>query len=149
MKLALLMIIVHSKVFERATHFEADNLGCVQPSSSKDDEVPQNFYSFDHSTAYFEGGLARNGQPFATRPKMVLLLYATQDNDLPIEVGMCHEYCKCFGDARFFVIAGKTITTISNKSFAKCYSNCLLCLSITIGEGIIERPRMGSLNKPS
>ena len=42
-KRPLLKIVVHSEVLERATHFEADNLGCVQPSSSKDGEAQQNF----------------------------------------------------------------------------------------------------------
>ena len=129
MNLDFLRIIVHSKAFKRATHFESDYLGCVQPSSSKDDEAQQKFYSFDHSTAYFEGSLARNVQTFATRPNIVLFIGATRDNDLPIEVGMCLEYYKYFGDARFFEIAGKTITTISNKSFENMHGKCLLCLS--------------------
>ena len=82
MKRAFLKIIVHSKAFERATHFEANNLGCVQPFFSKDGKALQHFYVLIILLHILEGGLVQNDQPFATRPKMVLFLIATRDNNL-------------------------------------------------------------------
>ena len=99
-KHTLVKIAVQNEVFKRVTHFEADDLGCMQPPSSKGGETLQNF-TFSHSAAYLEGGLERNGQPFGTRPRVVILLVATRDSGLPISVGMCPEYCKFLGDTRF------------------------------------------------
>ena len=46
MKCALLKIIVHSEVLERAKRFEADNLERVQPSSSKDGQALRKLLEF-------------------------------------------------------------------------------------------------------
>ena len=53
MKLGPLKTIAHCEAFKCAKHFEADNLGCMQPSFPKDGEVQQNSYNFGHSTAHF------------------------------------------------------------------------------------------------
>ena len=42
-KHALVKIVLHIEAFERAARFKADNLVCMQPSSSKDGEALHKF----------------------------------------------------------------------------------------------------------
>lgn len=60
-KCSLVKIAMHNKVLKCGTHFEADNIRCMQPLSSKDGKALQNFYTFSHSAASLEGDLAQNG----------------------------------------------------------------------------------------